>query len=172
MLKCILISIVLASLVSCRSKKQLSETDRVIQEAISKFPQLLTSTNNREKSFQLIRSVKIGKKNIELQLYSSSEYLNDPQSILVIINEKKIAFAIPLLSNTYRDYWNFQFEKSNTDLLPVNTTFEKELKNCIQELQLSDSDQTDKIVIKEMLTSLLGCRLINESDSLNLLDLF
>jgi len=150
----------------------LSETDRVIQEAISKFPQLLTSTNNREKSFQLIRSVKIGKKNIELQLYSSSEYLNDPQSILVIINEKKIAFAIPLLSNTYRDYWNFQFEKSNTDLLPVNTTFEKELKNCIQELQLSDSDQTDKIVIKEMLTSLLGCRLINESDSLNLLDLF
>ena len=150
---------------SCRQKDKTPNIEKALSNTISKFPQL---PKGQCSTYRLIRSVTIGDKGIELQLRSTSDTLNDPQKIIIVINKTKQIYVIPLFSNTYHDYWNFQFDSLLSSVKPTNTTFEKELKTCLTKLNLYDTLGTAGKVINEMLVSLLQCQQVTDTDSLNL----
>lgn len=150
---------------SCSQKDNEPNIEKALSNAILEFPQL---PKGQASFHRLIRSVTIGANGIELQLRSTPDTLDDPQKIIIVINKAKELYVIPLFSNTYHDYWNFQFDSVLGSVKPTNTTFQKELKSCLTQLNLYDTLGTAGKVINEMLVSLLQCQQITDTDSLNL----
>lgn len=155
-------------LTSCINKNNQPDIEKALLNTISKFPQLPKGHDKQSDYYKVVRSVTIGDNGIELQLRSSPDTLNDPQQIILVINKAKDIYAIPFFSNTYHDYWNFLFESVLHSVKPTNTTFEKELRNCLTQLNLYDTLRTAGKVINEMLFSLLQCQQVTDTDSLNL----
>jgi hypothetical protein len=154
--------------INCRQKNDQSGLENILLETISRFKQLPKGKDKQSSFYKLVRSVTIGDSNIELQLRSSPDTSNDPQQIIIVINQAKIIYAIPFFSNTYHDYWSFEFDSVLNSVESTNTTFEKELKNCFTQLDLYDTLGTAGKVINEMVFSLLHCQQVTDTDSLNL----
>jgi len=152
----------------CGQKDNQPNLEKALSSTISKFQHLPKGKDRQSSFYRLIRSVTIGDNNIEIQLRSAPDTLDDPQQIIVVINKDKQLYAIPLFSNTYHDYWNFQFDSVLSLIKPTNTTFEKELKTCFTQLNLYDTLGTAGKVINEMFFSLLQCQQVSDTDSLNL----
>jgi hypothetical protein len=74
--------------------------------------------------YELVRSVRNGVRNFEVQLYSTPSSVEDNQEIIVLINQQGQVYAIPFFSNKYRDYWNFQFDRQIPEKEKIVTTFE------------------------------------------------
>lgn len=164
----LLLTVTLLSIItfsSCRQKDNQVDIDNALSSTTSKFPQL---PKGQSDFYKLIRSVTIGDHSVELQLRSTPDTLHDPQKIIIVINKTKQLYVIPLFSNTYHDYWNFQFDSVLSTVKTTNTTFEKELKTCLAQLNLYDTLGTAGKVINEMLVSLLQCQQVTDTDSLNL----
>jgi len=133
-----------------------------INKLVVRFPQL----QNQLCNYNLIRSVSFGCPVITVKLYSQADSVDDKQQIILITNSKLHTYAIPFFSNTYRDYWNFQFDDTQIKTTkPIYTTFEKQLNTCLDTLQLNDTIGTAGKVVNEILYSLLRCRDISLSDS-------
>jgi hypothetical protein len=150
---------------SCRQAAKQPTVEKALSALTERFSQLPKAKENQAEFYKLIRSVTIGPADVELQLRSTSDTIKNPQSIIIFINRDKQVFGLPLLSNEYRDYWNFLFDTVFRKLKPANTTFQKELQHCIDTLGLNDTLGTAAKVIDEMLTSLLQCRRIYDCDS-------
>lgn len=150
---------------SCKQSKQKPDIEKAITDLTKKFPQLPRGKAKQEDFYKLIRSVSIGDKNIRLQLHSSPDTLDDVQKIILIINGKSDIYAVPLFSNLYRDYWCFQLDTIIPSVKPTKTTFQTELTNSLEKLELNDTLGTAGIVINELLISLLQCERINKGDS-------
>lgn len=143
-----------------------SEDMKTINNLTNRFPQLKIISNNRSNEYKLIRSVSFG--NVTIQLYSQTDSVEDKQEIILVTNSELHSYAIPLFSNTYHDYWKFQFESLSQDAKPINTTFEKELNICLDTLHLNDTIGTAGKVVNEIFYSLLHCQDISTSDSSNI----
>lgn len=152
----------------CKQKINQPDIETVLSKTISKYPQLPKGQAKQSTYYRLVRSVVIGNDGVELQLRSTPDTSNDPQQIILVINKAKDIYAIPFFSNTYHDYWDFQFDSVLHAVKPTNTTFEKELKACLTQLKLDDTLSTAGIVINEMLFSLLHCERVTDTDSSNL----
>lgn len=152
----------------CKQKNNPPDVETVLSRTISKYPQLPKGQSKQSNYYRLTRSVLIGDNGVELQLRSTPDTSNDPQQIILVINKAKDIYAIPFFSNTYHDYWNFQFDSVLHSVKPTNTTFEKELKTCLTRLNLYDTLGTAGTVINEMLFSLLHCQQLTDTDSTNL----
>lgn len=162
---CLLLLILLIQFYGCQFQNRSPDIEKAISDLTDKFPQLPKGKSKQSDYYRLVRSVNIGESNIQLQLRSTPDSLFDPQQIILIINAKGDCYAIPYLSNKYRDYWNFQFDKPIPDVKKVNTTFEKELMTALNILNLNDSIGTGMVVVDEIIYSLLQCRLVMPSDS-------
>jgi hypothetical protein len=147
-----------------------TDLNQIINNEIKKktknFPQLERKTNNYLNTYTLVRSVVINKPNVQIQL-RSEEDVDDPQEIIVVINSKNEIYVIPFLSNTYPDYWNFKFENGP---FKTQNTFDNEMKNCFTELKLNDSNRSSATVLYEILISLLHCTIVQEKDSIDILN--
>ncbi len=150
---------------SCNQSKQEPDIEKAITDLTKKFPQLPKGKAKQEDFYKLIRAVTIGDKNIRLQLHSSPDTLDDVQKIILIINGRNDIYAVPLFSNLYRDYWCFQFDTIIPSVKPTKTTFQNELINSLEKLELNDRLGTAGVVINELLISLLQCERINIGDS-------
>jgi hypothetical protein len=159
----------LSFLFSCRQENKSPDIEGTLINLTKKFDQLPNARAKQTNFYTLKRSVTIGTNGTELQLRSSPDTMEDPQSVILVINSRKQVYAIPFFSNTYRDYWNFRFDNVVKSMKPVNTSFQKELQTCIDTLELNDSLGTATQVINEMLVSLLQCRRVYDSDSTELL---
>ena len=142
-----------------------SEDKTIIDNLTNRFSQLKINYHNQSPKYNLIRSVSFGKPCITIKLYSQPDSVDDKQEIILVTNSKLHSYAIPLFSNTYRDYWQFQFDKANQEARPTNTTFEKELNICLDTLHLNDTLGTAGKVVNEILYSLLHCQDIHLADS-------
>lgn len=160
----LIIAAFITTLFACRQQNDQLNIEKTIADLTDKFPQLPKGNVHVTDYYKLVRSVTMGN-NIQIQLRSSPDTIEDPQQIIIIINSKGQNYAIPFFSNTYRDYWNFQFDTPIPNIKKTNTTFEKELLFALNTLNLNDTIGTDGKVINEILLSLLHCRKINESDS-------
>jgi hypothetical protein len=144
-----------------------SKDKTTIDNLTNRFPQLKITSNNQSIDYNLIRSISFGKPKLTIKLYSQPDKVDDRQEIILVTNSDFHSYAIPLFSNTYHDYWEFQFDKANQNARPINTTFEKELNNCLNTLHLNDTIGTAGKVVNEILYSLLHCQDIHLSDSSN-----
>nr|WP_315200765.1 hypothetical protein [uncultured Flavobacterium sp.] len=152
---------------SC-SKNNESKINESIQKLTERFPQLTAGKKPPESEFKFIKSIREGKYNIEIQLFSQLEGYKNRNHILVLINGKNEIYSIPLFSNKYKDYWEFPFDKLIPNVPKINTTFTNELNIGIDKL-IANSDRRKSskryVLINEMLTSVLNCKNIKEKDS-------
>jgi len=167
-LKSVTIIFLAMAILGCR---RVDKDATIIGNLINRFPQLKGTSSDRLFGYNLIRSVSIGESNISIKLYSQVESVDDKQKIILVTNSHLLSYAIPLFSNTYRDYWQFQFDKVNQNTLPTNTTFEKQLNLCLDTLQLNDTIGTAGKVVDEIFYSLLHCQDINLCDSSDFLSI-
>ena len=144
-----------------------SEDTTAIDNLTGRFSQLKTISHNQSLDYSLTRSVSFGKPSVTIELYSQHDSVDDKQEIILVTNSQLHSYAIPLFSNTYHDYWIFQFDNLSQNAKPINTTFEKELNICLDTLLLNDTIGTAGKVVNEILYSLLHCQDINLSDSSN-----
>jgi hypothetical protein len=153
-----------ALLTQCNHSENRNTTkmiEKSMDKTIAKFEQF------PKKKFSLVRAVKIGSLNIDLQLYATEEdHAHDRQKIITIMNRKGMTYFILLFSNTYRDYWQFQFDDLNVNTIKSNTTFEDEFINAFEKLGFIDSPGIARIVSEEIFLSLLNCHRVTENDSL------
>ncbi len=156
---------IVITLFSCQTKSTEPNIEKVICDLTNEFPQLPKGKPNQSDFYKLVRSVTNGECNFKLQLFSTPDSIKDKQQIIILINSKGNYCAIPLFSNKYRDYWNFEFEKPIEGVISTNTTFEKEFIKAINSLELNDTIGTGAKVLDEILLSLLHCQSIKENDS-------
>ncbi|OOV20477.1 hypothetical protein [Flavobacterium sp. LM4] len=146
--------------IGCKDKEP--DIDYALSEVTAKFPQILKGGINQ---YKFEKSVKNGKYNFEIQLYSQTDTVRDPQKIMVFINSKKECYAIPFLSNTHRDYWEFRNEKSLPGIIKkVNTTFTRQYIEALNALHINTSEICNTLT-NEILMSLLNCGRVSQDDS-------
>lgn len=160
--KVFLLAICFLTILGCGRQ---SEDTTTIDNLTNRFSQLNTTSHNHSIYYNLKRSVTFGKPSVTIELYSQPDSDDDKQEIILVTNSELHSYAIPLFSNTYQDYWKFQFDKLSQNAKPINTTFEKELNICLDTLHLNDTIGTAGKVVNEILYSLLHCQDINLSDS-------
>jgi hypothetical protein len=154
---------------SCAEKND-KNVEKSIQNIIKKFPQLKTTNKIFGNDYKLVKSVKNGEFDFEIQLFSEPDIIEDKQQIIVLINSKKECTSIPFFSNKYKDYWKFPFDKPINNTVKIGSTFKVELNNALSifpEPKESINDKNVKYeVVNEMLQSLLVTKNLEEKDSL------
>jgi len=105
----------------------------------------------------------LDKSGLEIQLWKKGKLFKEGSRIIVFVFKNK-GYAIPLLTNDYKKYWNFQIDNNQTDVSNLNTTFENELSNMIERLNLKDSVKMTSGSISSLFLGLMHCRVVYESD--------
>ena len=152
---------------SCYRNRDNNQIEKVLQELTDKFPQLPKAKNKLTEFYELKRTLIIGEKNIEIQLRSSPDSIDDYQQVIVVRNPQNEYYAIPFFSNTYRDYWSFEFDKIDI-AFKTNTTFEDEFNKAMEMLNLHDAigiKGNVQSILFEIFGSLLICPLVELNDS-------
>jgi Trp operon repressor len=164
---CILFFLSLFLIISCERNNE-SKIKQSIENLEEKYPQLITGKKPPENEFKFIKSVRDGKFNLEIQLFSQEEGYENRNHILVFINGKNEIYSIPLFNNKYKDYWEFPFDKQLPNIPKTNTTFSNELNIGIDKL-INNNDRRKSLkrytLIDEMLNSVLNCKNVKEKDS-------
>lgn len=153
---------------SCLKNPSTKNLEVSLQKVTQLFPQLPKSQGSLINFYQLHRSVKIGKINVEIQLRKTPQYIEESQQIIVISNSIGKSYAIPLFSNAYKDYWNFEFDNKTSNVKKTNSTFMKEYYKAIHSLDINDTLGTSDWILYEIFFSILHCEELTESDSLNI----
>ena len=146
--------------IGCEKKKE-PNIEIALSEVISKFPQLPKGGINH---YQFDKSIKNGKYNFEIQLYSEPDNIKDPQKIMVLINSKKECYAIPFFSNTYKDYWEFRNEKKSQSSKKARTSFTKQYIEALNVLNINTS-KICHVLTNDVVVSLLNCDRITKNNS-------
>jgi hypothetical protein len=150
------------TLLSCLRQRQ---EEIAINKLLNRFPQLKIGSQNGLSGYNLIRSVSIEKPSVTLKLYAQPDWVADKQEFVLITTSDLLAYAIPFFSNSYRDYWNFEFDNLSLSPKSINTTFEKELNICLDTLNLNDTIGSAWKVVNEIFYSLLHCQQMSIVDS-------
>jgi hypothetical protein len=175
----ILFPVLLCILFSCRQHNKNADIksspkdtaiERTLLELTDRFPQLPKAKGKQSDLYRLERTVIIGTTGVELQLRSIPRNVDEPHKVIIVINSRQQMYGIPLFSNNHRDYWNFLFDTVLTSVQPVPTTFQRELQTCIDKLGLENRQSAGGSVVFEMFYATLGCRMLYDADSANLLD--
>jgi len=149
--------------------KQRKSTTKIISELIRKFPRLENTSKTNSSSYHLVRTVSLVKPDVSIELYSQSDSVDDRNQIILITNSDLKSYGIPLLSNTFRNYWRFPNENTNSDKGDTTFTFQHELNKCLDTLNLNDTIGSAGKIVDELLSSILHCQLVEISDSSKLL---
>jgi len=75
--------------------------------------------------------------NLEVQLWAQGFAL-DKRNVLVFIFDKH-GYAIPLLPNYYKRFWNFQFDDIQSDATKINVSFNQEFFKMLDVFGIRDS---------------------------------
>lgn len=145
-----------------------SKINASIEQVIEKFPQLDNSKRIFGNEYQLVRSVKNGKYDFEIRLFSESDSIEGKQKVIVFINSKNECYTIPFFSNKYKDYWLFPFDKQIPNIRQTNSSFSYELNIAITNLGLNDyphkegGDYIYECLMNELFLSILNCIKLDE----------
>ncbi|REG91110.1 hypothetical protein [Flavobacterium aquicola] len=152
------------------SEKNDTKVEKSIQKIIERFPQLKTGKKTFGNDYKLVKSVKNGEFDFEIQLFSESDSINDKQQIIVLINSKKECSSIPFFNNKYKDYWEFPFDKPIKNVSKITSTFKVELNKALSIFPAPKNHLKDKNlkyeVVNELFQSLLSTENLEEKDSL------
>lgn len=153
--------------ISCVEKKE-ADVEKSIKNLIERFPELKTNKNNFKNDYQFVKSIRNGKFDFEIQLFSEPDSIKGYQEIIVFINSKKECYSIPFFSNKYKDYWEFPFDTKIPNVPKINSTFNVELNNALNKLVAKEKGKKEIIkyeITNDLLYSLLNCQNLEEKDS-------
>jgi len=162
-----IVGIVFIFLIACNTPSEKIIIESKVDNLLVRFNQLHSEKNTQ---FYLKKSVYNGDANFEIQLYAEPESLTDPQQILVFVNRNsnKVS-AIPFFSNSYRDYYEFQFDSKPLDEIgAVKTKFAKEFNKALFDTGLNKDSDISEMVLIELMSSLLNAKLIYPEDTADL----
>jgi len=149
--------------ISCNKNIEQKPADS-IKKIIESFPQLKTTNKLFGNDYQLVKSVRNGKFDFEIQLYSEPDTIEGKQQIIVIVNSQKECCAIPFFSNKYKDYWKFPFDKQIPNIKRTNSNFNYELNAALKNLGFMEEsplkqngDIIYQQIVRELFTSVLNC---------------
>ncbi|NVO12362.1 MAG: hypothetical protein HXX16_20580 [Bacteroidales bacterium] len=148
---------------ACRQDSQSIGKQAIIN--ISRNYQSTGFLNNIDK-FEISERL-INKYKVEIQLWKIPNDDED-KNVVVFINNKT-GYAIPILPNIYKKFWNFQFDDNQTDTSRINKTFQEEFSRMLQRLGLIDSIQIASKCLFDLFNTILDSRLIHESDSADIM---
>lgn len=160
-----LVFIYLIVISSCQVSSKEPNTEIAISSLTMKFPQLPRGKSKQTDFYNHIRTITFGENKNQLEFWSTPDSIKDCQGIIVLSNENNQQYAIPLLSNKYRDYWNFEFDKSISGVDKINTTFEAEVINALNTLNFNDTLGSCNLVLNELLKSLMQTESVYELSS-------
>ncbi|WP_281231042.1 hypothetical protein [Flavobacterium gelatinilyticum] len=145
-----------------------SKINHSINALNEKFPQLKTGKKRPQSQFTFEKSVRNGKYNFEILLYSQPEGYPERNQIIVIKNAKNEVYSLPLFNNKYKNYWQFPFDKPIPGVSKITATFTEQMNTAIDTL-VPNNDRKKRMkqyhIINELLTSVLNCKNIQEKDS-------
>jgi len=149
-----------------------SRIEKAFDGLIIRFPQLPKGEKKLTDFYIQVRTVEFHQ--FQIQLWSTPEQIADKQNVVVFVNPAGCCCAVPLLSNKYRDYWAFEFDRVIPSVSKVSTTFEKELLHSFRLLNVGDSSGaiTSGQILHELFFSVLHCERIRARESLVNEDLF
>ncbi|MCS4303310.1 MULTISPECIES: hypothetical protein [unclassified Chryseobacterium] len=138
-------AIVLLCILSCEKTKinEFHSEKKSIEFTLQNFPMLA-------KNFEKVKEVNLDSLTISLYRNPKKE---DYDEILVFSKNKKF-YAVPFFSNMYFDYWNFDNEDQKQLYPKTNSTFEKQIKNTVSELNLTQEEFG--LLIEELMKSVLN----------------
>lgn len=167
MKKISIVLFIMISFIQCQQKQNINNNvEHALYKLSERFDLLPRAKNSLSALYKLDRTVIIGEKQIQLQLWSTRDSIDDKQQIVIVINPEGKCVGIPLFSNTYRDYWNFEFDTMTHSAKKTNTTFTKEFNSSMEYLGLNDTLGTSRTILYEMFISLLHSEIVTKADSL------
>ncbi|ASK32553.1 hypothetical protein CEY12_21780 [Chryseobacterium sp. T16E-39] len=139
------ILILLFTLISCRKENNLgfNSSEESTQSVLKKFPMI-------DKKLEKVRKLDLD--SLSITLYKNPEK-EDYDEILVFEKKQKF-YSIPFFSNMYFDYWHFTNEPQPQLYPKTNTTFEKQMKTLVKELNLRPEEF--QLIIKELMGNILN----------------
>lgn len=138
------VAILLMLILSCKKteRNRFDSEKKSIEFTLHNFPMI-------NKNFEKVKEVNLD--SLSISLYQNTKK-KDYDEILVFRKNTKF-YAIPFFSNTYFDYWDFDNE-SQIQLYPkTNSTFEKQIKEVVSELDLTPKEFG--LLIEELMKSVL-----------------
>jgi hypothetical protein len=150
---------------TCSACRQSSRPDNetLLTQLLVKFPQLKKGKGKPTDYYKFTKSITLAKLAVTIQLFEPDDSTNDDQQIIIISNPAGQAYAIPLLSDKYKSFWNFQFDGVANNASVVGTTFEKEVNNALAACGLNKAG-TGEGIISEIFDSLLGLDKLGDSE--------
>jgi len=140
----ILIFLIVSTIVSCEKEKKegFTNEEKSVEFVLEKFPMI-------DKNLKQVRQINLDSLSITLLRNSKKNDYDD----VVVFEKNNRFYAIPFFSNMYFDYWEFQNENQKQLYQKTNSTFNKELKNVIHALNLTDEECV--LAINELFLSVL-----------------
>ena len=140
-----LILTVFTLLISCNNndKYGFDSLEESIKSVLENFPMI-------DKKLEKVLRVDLDSLSITLYKNPEKENYNE----VLVFEKNKRFYSIPFFSNMYFDYWDFTNEKQSQLYPKTNTTFEKQLKILVRELNLKPADFT--ILTKVMMSNILN----------------
>jgi hypothetical protein len=152
----------LLTVFSTCKKSNVPDDQQIIKEAEDRFPQLKVNADSTRDYF-FAKSVNLADPSVQIKLFKTKPEEGDKKEIIILSNANGLSYPIPILGNQYKDYWNFLFDPPLKQDQSIHTTFEKEINNALERLQLNVG-YDGSIIIEELLKSLINCRNLNEQD--------
>ena len=116
------------------------------------------------KNYKFSMSI-ISQNNLEVQLWTQG-FTSDTKKVLVFIYDKH-GYAIPLLPNYYKRFWNFQFDDIQSDVTKIDVPFNHEFFKMLDVFGISDSVEiADECLISAF--RIMDTRRLEISDSTEL----
>lgn len=130
---------------SCKKEKNntFNSAESSIKYTLQSFPMI-------DKNLKKVKEVNLD--SLSISIYKNPN--KDDYDEILVFRKKHKFYAIPFFSNMYFDYWNFKNEEQKQLYPKTNTTFEKQIKNTVNELDLKPEEYG--LLIEQLMKSVLN----------------
>lgn len=157
-----ILTIMLFSLSSCYRHSDKETSIKALKDLTTRIKELPQNIND----YKLSKTVSIAKYKAKIELWEVADITdeNRTQEVAIFYDSLNKYYAVPLFSNTYYNYYNFEFDHPLQINHIVHTTFEKELNNAM------DSVYNDNVLIQnrmltEFFNSIFNCKPLSLRDT-------
>lgn len=142
------ILIIVFAIITLSCTREKSQIDKVFSDINSKYSSVIELPEDKKLSTIFTKQVtyKTEEYNLEIQIWKANSEIYEPDYILFLKRNDSQITGIPIFSNNYSEYWNFNNE-SNHSLKDNKKTFEYEYNSMLEKLHLDSNHQSSVVPI-------------------------
>ena len=133
------------------------------EQAIQNIPACYKQTGYLEDIDRYKIAKSITTVNLTIQEWIKKDKSNIQRVIAFIYNSR--GYAIPILPNSYKRFWDFGYDNNQKDTSRIGRTFEEEFLLMLKKLNLTDSTELATRIFLNISQDIFGARIIHLSDS-------